>query len=315
VRRALSKSQEEMEGLVLSWRGHQPPAFINGGGTPMKRLKALALCALVFLGLDGLSLAQTSATLTLPSINGAQGDVVAVPIQVSTDSIIGLAQFVVEYNSTILRFENTQVGSGVSGFSISLVNADLPFSPTTPGTDDNVLVQASGGGTASFRGTDVEVVVLNFTVIGPSGNSPLAFDRGTNKTFLTTVHLKDLTSTSLTFVDGTLTVTTDVEVGEEITLPKTFELFQNYPNPFNPATTIRFAVPQGLKEGVSVSLRIFNVRGQVVRILVEGEKPPGFYSVVWDGRDDRGQRVSPGLYLYTLSAGPFKATRKMILLK
>ena len=96
----------------------------------MKILKALLMCVVIFLSLWGLSFAQTSATLTLPSISEASGTAVPVPVQVTTDSTIGLAQFVVEYNSTILHFENVQVGSGVSGFAVSVVNADLPFSPT-----------------------------------------------------------------------------------------------------------------------------------------------------------------------------------------
>ncbi len=259
--------------------------------------------------------AQSRATLTLPTISEAIGNVVSVPVQVTTDSSIGLAQFVMEYDSTILRYESVQVGSSVSGFSVSLVNAKLPFTPTTSGTNHNVLIQVSGGGAGSFTGTDVEVAVLDFTIIGASGDSPLAFDQGTNKTFLTTDRLLDIVGDSLTFVDGLFTVITDVELAESTTLPDNFELYQNYPNPFNPTTTINFAVPRQFSGGVNVSLKVYNIQGQIVHSLVDEDKAPGFYSVMWDGKNEQGEWLSSGLYFYTVHVGEFTATHKMMLLK
>ena len=96
-------------------------------------------------------------------------------------------------------------------------------------------------------------------------------------------------------------------------LPKAFALGQNYPNPFNPSTTIAYDIPEG-KE-VQVRLNIYNVRGQLVRTLVDEVKSEGAYQIQWDGSSNNGQKVSSGVYFYRLVAGEFNQTRKMVILK
>jgi hypothetical protein len=94
-------------------------------------------------------------------------------------------------------------------------------------------------------------------------------------------------------------------------LPGTFELFQNYPNPFNPETVIRYR----LSAVSEVELAIFGVTGRRVRTLVQGRHSAGAHTVIWDGRDDRGQIVASGLYLYRLVAGELIQARRMVLLR
>ena len=94
-------------------------------------------------------------------------------------------------------------------------------------------------------------------------------------------------------------------------VPTTLELHQNYPNPFNPSTTIRF----GLSQPGTVRLTLYNIVGQKVRELVRDARPAGTYEVVWDGRNDSGQIVSTGIYLYRLETGEGVKTRKMMFLK
>lgn len=96
-------------------------------------------------------------------------------------------------------------------------------------------------------------------------------------------------------------------------LPKAFSLGQNAPNPFNPSTTIQFAVPEG-KAG-QVTLKVYDVRGRLIRSLVDGAKESGTYTVFWDGTNENGQKVSSGVYLYRMVAGDFSQTRKMVMLK
>jgi hypothetical protein len=96
-------------------------------------------------------------------------------------------------------------------------------------------------------------------------------------------------------------------------LPAQFALKQNYPNPFNPATTIEFSIPENHRG--AVSLRIYNMLGEVVRELVAGELAPGNYRQVWDGLDNSGRRLASGLYIYQLRAGSFSASRKLLLMK
>jgi hypothetical protein len=97
-------------------------------------------------------------------------------------------------------------------------------------------------------------------------------------------------------------------------IPKTLSLSQNYPNPFNPSTTITFDVAStDTKQPVSLS--IYDVRGRCVKTLINSGLDPGSHKIHWDGRDERGQSVSSGIYLYTLKAGEERFTHKMTVLK
>jgi hypothetical protein len=90
-----------------------------------------------------------------------------------------------------------------------------------------------------------------------------------------------------------------------------YELSQNYPNPFNPSTKISFALP----EATEVSLKIYDVAGQLVQTLVAGIIEAGRHQVVWDGTNQNGMQVASGVYFYQLRAGEFKQVRKMSLLR
>ena len=104
---------------------------------------------------------------------------------------------------------------------------------------------------------------------------------------------------------------TDGSVDESENLPNGFYLEQNRPNPFNPQTEITF----GLPVAGAVRLEIYNINGHKITTLVDNFYPSGRHQVTWDGRDDTGERVSSGIYLYRLKAGDLVKTRKMILLK
>ena len=93
--------------------------------------------------------------------------------------------------------------------------------------------------------------------------------------------------------------------------PSEYELYQNYPNPFNPVTAIRFSI----KEEGYVKINIYNTQGQLVRILVDQQMGPGQHSVMWDSKDNQGQTIATGLYIYTLEVNGFNQTRKMNYIK
>ncbi|MEW5923440.1 MAG: T9SS type A sorting domain-containing protein [Candidatus Zixiibacteriota bacterium] len=94
-------------------------------------------------------------------------------------------------------------------------------------------------------------------------------------------------------------------------LPTNFELGQNYPNPFNPSTKLDFAVPTFSKVNISV----FNILGQKIATLVDGEYAAGYYSVDWDSRGDDGSEVASGIYFYKLEANNFTDTKKLMLIR
>jgi hypothetical protein len=103
----------------------------------------------------------------------------------------------------------------------------------------------------------------------------------------------------------------DVTGNDTPKAPEASYLSQNYPNPFNPTTRIAF----GLARPASVSLRIYDTAGRLVRTMAKGSRPAGHYVEIWDGRGVRGEQVASGVYLYRLDAAAFTQTRKMILLR
>jgi hypothetical protein len=105
---------------------------------------------------------------------------------------------------------------------------------------------------------------------------------------------------------GTVTAVT------EPLIPQVYALYPNVPNPFNPVTMIRYDVPAG---GGMVTLRIYDVSGRLVKTLADGSEGEGPKTVTWDGRNDRGQGMSSGVYFLRMTALGFEMTRKMILLQ
>jgi hypothetical protein len=94
-------------------------------------------------------------------------------------------------------------------------------------------------------------------------------------------------------------------------VPREFVLHQNYPNPFNPVTSLRYDLP----ERSQVTLTVYDLMGRKVTQLVNTTQEAGFRSVQWNATDTFGKPVSAGVYLYTIQAGEFVQTRKMVLLK
>ena len=113
-----------------------------------------------------------------------------------------------------------------------------------------------------------------------------------------------------------ITPSTPTAVQLSQTLPTQTALLANYPNPFNPNTYI----PYQLHAPAHVRLTIYDIRGALIREIDLGYQQAGQYltsarAAQWDGRDQRGQRVASGVYLYQLQAGPIVHGRKMLLVK
>ncbi|MCF7918511.1 MAG: carboxypeptidase regulatory-like domain-containing protein [Candidatus Cloacimonetes bacterium] len=101
---------------------------------------------------------------------------------------------------------------------------------------------------------------------------------------------------------------TGISVNE---IPLVTELSANYPNPFNPETAINYA----LAEQGTVTITIFNLRGQIINTLVNEIQEPGYYTVYWQGKDDKGRNVPSGIYFYTMKHGRYSTSKKMVLMK
>ena len=161
-------------------------------------------------------------------------------------------------------------------------------------------------------------------------------ERATDSLF--TEDVEDFTSTENSFVDNSVAVDTEyfyrvsavccggnnvsfysdvvsamlTVMGVDVTsIPDAYSLQQNYPNPFNPTTQIRY----GLKESAYVSINIYNLMGKHVRSYVNRVQDAGYNTILWNATDASGQPVPAGMYIYSITAGDFRETRKMILLK
>jgi Secretion system C-terminal sorting domain len=124
---------------------------------------------------------------------------------------------------------------------------------------------------------------------------------------------------SLTSAEITQYTTAPLAVNETgINTPSNFSLYQNYPNPFNPSTKIRFSIPASISTSADnlVTLKVYDMLGNEVATLVNGEKPAGTYEVEFSAKSIPGAGSLPsGIYFYRLTAGSFSQTQKMILLK
>jgi hypothetical protein len=101
------------------------------------------------------------------------------------------------------------------------------------------------------------------------------------------------------------------EIQGDATLPDKFTLLQNYPNPFNPFTKIEFL----LEKPSWVTVDIYNILGKKVKRILEQRLKAGNYAIDWDGKDEKGNGVSTGIYFYRVQAGSIAQTKKMVLLR
>ncbi|MBN2000614.1 T9SS type A sorting domain-containing protein [candidate division KSB1 bacterium] len=138
-----------------------------------------------------------------------------------------------------------------------------------------------------------------------------------SQSYKMTVILKDGTTASfiiqdiqkITF-DGTVVV--DSKDAEKLqNMVKMFMLFQNYPNPFNPITNIEYEIPKAGR----VEIKIFNVTGQLIKSIKSEFQEAGVNKIIWDGKNDQGQPVSSGLYIYQVKFEDSILLKKMMLVK
>jgi hypothetical protein len=102
-----------------------------------------------------------------------------------------------------------------------------------------------------------------------------------------------------------------ISLSKPAEIPKSYALLNNYPNPFNANTVILYNLP----EDTDVKLEVYNVLGQKVRVLVDEQQNAGYKTVVWDGKNDKGESVSSGIYFYKLETRDYTKSKKMLLMK
>ena len=113
------------------------------------------------------------------------------------------------------------------------------------------------------------------------------------------------------YVGASGTSQLDIEGNSNNGLPIGFAMYPNFPNPFNPITQIRYDL---LKDNL-VNITIYDIKGRKIRTLINFYQVAGYHSVYWDSKNDLGGGVAAGMYIYSIQAGEFRATKKMVLLK
>ncbi|UCD94394.1 MAG: T9SS type A sorting domain-containing protein [Candidatus Zixiibacteriota bacterium] len=221
-----------------------------------------------------------------------------------------------------LKFDNQYLACTYVDFSGSLKDAEmegyhminggeLEISYIPPVVEPLPLISADSG----------LIATLYFTVSGDTPDMTIMIDSIYEETvfeqFKSTFHLwrrpevaevTGMLAFVPSFVPGAIEVHRPTGIGDESNdiLPASFELYQNRPNPFNPATTIAFALP----EKAWVRLDVFNLLGQRVATLADGEFEAGNHEVAWNAQD-----APSGVYFYRISAATKVLTKKMLLLK
>ncbi len=206
------------------------------------------------------------------------------------------------------------------------VNGDLLWAKSYGGTgkDNGWSVQQTidggyviAGYSESFGAGNKDVYLIKTDELGNSGcnESGLVTIVGYTSTLVsstaTLIGSGAVVNNTVTIVSNTPTIdsllcsNTLTGIEDKLGLSKAFSLVQNYPNPFNPSTTIRYELPTRSH----VVLKIFNLLGQEVATLVDGEKAVGRYEVRWEARG-----FASGIYFYRLQAGEFVETKKLVLI-
>jgi len=198
-------------------------------------------------------------------------------------------------------------GAIVSSFVVENFSADQ-------GVED-VSVSFQAGSMNCIEGISENLFYLGdidpSATLSSGGNffvASLNDDCNSDSTILINVHI--YTGEDLYWVDDFTIHIETLGIGDD-NVPAFYSLGEAYPNPFNPETRIKY----GLIQDGYASLMVHDLMGRKVKTLVSSEKDAGFHSIRWDATNDFGESVSAGMYFYTIQAGEFRDTKKMILLK
>lgn len=273
----------------------------------MWKTSCIILLSLLCVGAPAWSLGATIEFRTAPD-PVPPGSLTDVEVYVSTADQIGALQFLVEYNSVAATFVSAQLGSDLVGkMQITNVWENIPVVEPTPGTDSNIGVQIVGSGVSYFTGNSM-LVVLTFRMADVNcAYTVITANKTCQYTHLSTINPLDTICNPIV-IPGSLRTTCT----SDAIIPRgRMQLLQNVPNPFNPSTTITFEIA----ETGTVHLKVFDVKGHLVRTLLQGTQSAGLQSVVWDGKDNEGRVLAAGTYFYQLSSSEGTATRRTLLLK
>ena len=273
-------------GLATPTEAERLAADMNGDGNIQADdalLILLIAAGLAAPGVDPMLDNGGMITIALGEAYGVAGESVAVPLTVDNISSVAGGDICVTYDETALRV------------------VDISFGP------EMMLVS---------NATEPGVLRMSFIGVEELKNETLAriqFDILADKASMLRIRSADLYNPkALPLISGNM----DRRIIPRLMPPKHSELLQNFPNPFNPETWI----PYQLQEDGEVAIRIFDMKGELVREFDLGLKSAGLHTsrdtaVHWDGTNNAGETVASGVYFYSINAGDFGSVKKLTVLK
>jgi hypothetical protein len=234
--------------------------------------------------------ANTSAGIALvPVASGNEGEVV-VSVQLHGAAMVTGYAMELGYDPSAV----TLIGSTAPVGSVFDPSEAAPAPAVQEMLSPGEVLLADAYDPASGLVGDVTVVVLTFQTLDAGLPAQL-----------------EILSAAVADGDGLINTLVGATLADARTGPAEYVLERNIPNPFNPVTQIGYQIP----ETGHVSLTVYNMLGQKVRVLVSELQAAGSYRVTWDGRDGSGRDVSSGIYVLRMHANRYQRTMKMLLLK
>ena len=215
----------------------------------------------------------------------------------------------------------TEIDVGVRSAPVSLqLLVYDSFSENVPGNlilSKDVYIESSGWHSESIDSLEIHSNSNFFVCVKINGSYAISYDNNgvlSGRSYFSSDGINynnNISNYGDINIRSKISYEIELETADVHDLPSNFGLKSAYPNPFNPFTSLRYDLPN---DGL-VNLTVYDMTGRVVKTLVNGSQTAGFKSVLWNATNDRNEPVSAGLYLYTIQAGEFRQTKKMVLLK
>jgi len=229
---------------------------------------------------------MATGDLTMADQGADSGMLVEIPIHISNGSNIYGFTGTINYDHTIVTYDTLLLSDYLDGYL-------LEFNELSPG---EIRIAAAGNNPDGETGVFATLVFY-------------VTDAFTEET---SVSITDLTWNEGEMIELAAEMTITYGLGiDGVAIPDVFALHQNYPNPFNPITRINYDLP----EDAMVNIMVFDMMGRRVKTLINSKQTAGYWNVRWNGTNTHGESVSAGMYIYTIRAGEFNKTKKMVLLK
>ena len=267
----------------------------------MKLSAKFFISYLILSILNSYSVAQVSyvwlSIAPLPNKNISIGESFTNTLSISSwNGVPGAFNIKIKYDTEKLTFENLVINESSPFYPQSF--ADL--SESTIGS-----IQLSCFQTDPNYPSDSTISLIDFTwKLKSYGNDSLT---------IINIEVTDMVELNWNPIE-VISYETKINLATKVEnnyIPVEYYLENNYPNPFNNATILQYQIPKETK----VTLRIYNILGQLVATLVDQIQKPGVYKLTWDGRNNNKTRIASGVYIYSIETKEFTKSKKMLLLK